>query len=286
MTKKFNPLKALELMSKEGVTLAFVVPTMMNALLEVPEFKSFDFSKMKDILIGGAPSPRGMMKRAEDAFGCIVHGGLGMTETCPLIVLPDLSKDLDPEEYRHRRHDTNGRPLPGVEFRLVDNDGRDLPWDGKSVGELLVRGDMVMKGYYNKPEETATTLEGGWYHTGDLCAMEPDGQLIVKDRKKDIIISGGENISSLEIEQVLYGHPAVFECAVIGKMDEKWGEIPLAFVVLREGVQVTPEEIITYARENMAHFKAPREVRILKEIPKGGTGKILKSVLREQYRVG
>jgi fatty-acyl-CoA synthase len=171
-----------------------------------------------------------------------------------------------------------------VEFRLVDSEEKDLPWDGKSVGELLVRGDMVMKGYYNQPVETAKTLEGGWYHTGDLCALEPDGQLIVKDRKKDIIISGGENISSLEIEQVLYGHPGILECAVIAKYNEKWGETPLALVVLREGHKVTPKEIIQYARENLAHFKVPREVRILPELPKGGTGKILKSVLRERYR--
>ena len=150
---------------------------------------------------------------------------------------------MDAEEYRHRRHDTWGRPLPGVEFRVVDADGKDLPWDGKSVGELLVRGDMVMKGYYAQPEETAKTLEGGWYHTGDLCALEPDGQLIVKDRKKDIIISGGENISSLEIEQVLYGHPAILECAVIGKNDEKWGEIPLALIVLREGYRDHPGRV-------------------------------------------
>jgi fatty-acyl-CoA synthase len=225
-----------------------------------------------------------MSERVEQAFGCVCHTGFGMTETCPLIVLPELSEDLDPEEYRHRRHDTWGRPLPGVEFRLVDANGKDLPWDGKCVGELLVRGDMVMKGYYRQAEETARTLEGGWYHTGDLCALEADGQLIVKDRKKDIIISGGENISSLEIEQVLYGHPAVLECAVIGKNDQKWGEVPLAFVVLREGYQATPQEFIQYTRDNMAHFKAPREVRILKEFPKGGTGKILKSVLRDKYR--
>lgn len=142
---------------------------------------------------------------------------------------------------------------------------------------------MVMKGYFNQPQETANTLEGEWYHSGDLCALEEDGQLIVKDRKKDIIISGGENISSLEIEQVLYGHPGILECAVIGKNDEQWGEVPQALVVLREGFTVTPEEIIQYARENMAHFKAPREVRVLSELPKGGTGKISKPVLRERY---
>jgi fatty-acyl-CoA synthase len=284
MIKKFDPAKTLEVMEKEKVSRAFVIPTMVNAMLAIPNFKSFNLSSMKEILIGGAPPPRGMAARVEEAFGCITHTGFGMSETCPLIVLPELSQDLDPEEYRHRRHDTWGRPLPGVEFRLVDPNGKDMPWDGKSVGELLVRGDMVMKGYYRQFDETAKTLEGGWYHTGDLCAIEADGQLIVKDRKKDIIISGGENISSLEIEQVLYGHPAILECAVIGKNDEKWGEVPLALIVLREGCQVTPEEIIKYARDNMAHFKAPREVKILKDFPKGGTGKILKSLLREKYR--
>ncbi len=284
MIKKFDPVKTLEIMAQEKVTRSFMIPTMVNALLAVPHFQSFDLSSVKEILIGGAPPPRGMPARVEKAFGCIAHSGFGMTETCPLIVLPELSEDLEEKEYRHRRHDTWGRPLPGVEFRLVDAEGKDLPWDGKSVGELLVRGDMVMKGYYRQPEETARTLEAGWYHTGDLCALEPDGQLIVKDRKKDIIISGGENISSLEIEQVLYGHPAILECAVIGKNDEKWGEVPLALIVLREGYQVTPEEMIQYARENLAHFKSPREVKILTEFPKGGTGKILKSVLREKYR--
>jgi len=284
MIKKFDPAGTLRLMEKEKVTRAFLIPTMVNALLGVPDFRSYDLSRMKEILIGGAPPPRGMSARVEEAFGCIAHTGFGMTETCPLIVLPELSEDLDSDEYRHRRHDTWGRPLPGVEFRLTDAGGKDLPWDGESVGELLVRGDMVMKGYYAQPEETAKTLEGDWYHTGDLCAIESDGQLIVKDRKKDIIISGGENISSLEIEQVLYGHPAILECAVIGKKDEKWGEIPLALIVLREGYQDPPEEFIKYARENMAHFKAPQEVRILNEFPKGGTGKILKSVLRQKYQ--
>jgi len=284
MIKKFDPVKTLEIMAQERVTRSFMIPTMVNALLAVPRFESFDLSSVKEILIGGAPPPRGMATRVEAAFDCIAHSGFGMTETCPLIVLPELSEDLEAKEYRHRRHDTWGRPLPGVEFRLVDAEGKDLPWDGKSVGELLVRGDMVMKGYYRQPEETARTLEDGWYHTGDLCALEPDGQLIVKDRKKDIIISGGENISSLEIEQVLYGHPAILECAVIGKNDEKWGEVPLALIVLREGYRVTPEEMIQYARENLAHFKAPRDVKILPEFPKGGTGKILKSVLREKYR--
>ena len=150
--------------------------------------------------------------------------------------------------------------------------------------ELLVRGDMVMKGYYQSPKETAEALKDGWYHTGDLCAMGPDGSLYVKDRQKDIIISGGENISSLEVEAVLYSHPDILECAVISKPDEMWGEIPLAFVVPKQGSNISPEEVIEFSRKHLAHFKAPREVRLISEFPRGGTGKILKSVLRKDLR--
>ena len=173
--------------------------------------------------------------------------------------------------------------MVGVEFKVVDEAGNDLPWDGQSMGELLVRGDMVMKGYINKEESTSKALEGEWYHTGDLVSMGPDGSLYIRDRMKDIIISGGENISSLEIEQVLYSHPDILECAVIGKQDPKWGEIPKAIVVLKPGVKLTSQAIIDYSREKMAHFKALREAEIIDEMPRGGTGKIVKSSLRKKY---
>jgi fatty-acyl-CoA synthase len=143
---------------------------------------------------------------------------------------------------------------------------------------------MIMKGYYRSPRETADALAEAWYHTGDLCAMGPDGSLYVKDRQKDIIISGGENISSLEVEAVLYSHPDILECAVIAKPDDKWGEIPLAFVVPKPGAEVTAQAVIDFSRKHLAHFKAPKEVRIISEFPRGGTGKILKSVLRKQLR--
>ena len=284
MVQKFDPLKTLDIIQKEKVTRTAMIPTMVNAILALPEFKEYDVSSMREILIGGAPPPTGMIERVEEAFRCLVHTGFGMTETCPLIAWPELGSWLDPKTKEHRARKTWGFPMLGVEFRVVDSAGKDLPWDGQAVGELLVRGDMVMKGYYNNPKETEETLEGGWYHTGDLVSIGPDGSLYIKDRKKDIIISGGENISSLEVEQVLYSHPNILECAVIGKLDEKWGEVPFAFVVLREGSKATPQEIIDFARSRMAHFKAPKEVRIIDEFPRGGTGKILKSVLREKYR--
>jgi fatty-acyl-CoA synthase len=171
-----------------------------------------------------------------------------------------------------------------VEFRVVDGFGNDLPWDGEAIGELWVRGDMVMKGYYASPEATEKALEGGWYHTGDLVSLGPDGSLFIKDRMKEIIISGGENISSLEVEQVLYSNPDIAECAVVGKPDEKWGEVPIAFAVLKPGSRLTPKDIIDFARSRMAHFKTPKEVRLIDQFPRGGTGKILKQVLRQQVR--
>ena len=283
MLKKFDPAKVLELVQEEKVTRFFIIPTMVNAIMEFPGAASYDLSSLKDVLIGGAPPPSGMCPKAEKVFGCTVHGGFGMSETCPLIAFPELPHDLDPETFRHRAHETWGFPMVGVEFKVIDESGKELPWDGKTIGELLVRGDMVMTGYLNKEEPTARALEGGWYRSGDLVSMGADGSLYIRDRKKDIIISGGENISSLEIEQVLYSHPAVLECAVIGKKDPKWGEIPKAIVVLKEGDQVTPGELIDFTRERLAHFKALREVEIVNEMPRGGTGKILKNVLRRQY---
>ena len=286
MAQKFDPVETIEIIQKEKVTLLMMIPTMVNAILALPDFKEYNVSSVRKITIGGAPPPTGMIERVEEAFGsgCLVHTGFGMTETSPLIALPELGPHLDPEIRKYRSKKTWGAQMLGVEFRIVDSEGNDLPWDGQAVGELLVRGDMVMKGYYNSPRETEEALEGGWYHTGDLVSIDKDGYIYIKDRKKDIIISGGENISSLEVEQVLYSHQDILECAVIGKSDEEWGEVVMALVLLKEGVRTTPEEIIEFGRSKLAHFKAPREVKIIDEFPRGGTGKILKPILREKYR--
>jgi fatty-acyl-CoA synthase len=283
MLKRFDPLPVLQLIQQEKVTRLFLIPTMVNAILEVGDLKRYDLSSLKDVLIGGAPPPAGMCARAQEALGCTVHTAFGMSETCPLIAFPELPPDLDAETFRHRAHDTWGFPMVGVEFKVVDEGGRELPWDGQAIGELLVRGDMVMKGYLNKAEATGRALADGWYHTGDLVSLDTDGALYIRDRKKDIIISGGENISSLEIEQVLYAHPDILECAVIGKQDPRWGEIPKAIVVLKPGAALTPEEIVAFTRHHLAHFKALREAEVVQEMPRGGTGKILKSELRKKY---
>jgi fatty-acyl-CoA synthase len=284
MVQKFDPLESLKLIQSEKVTRLYVIPTMVNAMLSLPELGAYDVSSMREILIGGAPPPTGIIDRTEEAFRCLVHTGFGMSETCPLIAWPEVGPWLDPSVREYRAKKTWGFPMIGVEFRVVDAEGKDLPWDAESVGELLVRGDMVMKGYYDHPDETEETLKGGWYHTGDLVSMGPDGSLFIKDRKKEIIISGGENISSLEIEQVLYSHPDILECAVVGKPHEKWGEVPVAFVVLRKGIELASQDIIHFAKSRMAHFKAPKEIVFVNAFPRGGTGKIMKSVLRARVR--
>lgn len=283
MVKKFDPLAVLKLIEKERVTKCFIIPTIGHALLEVLQVQSFDLSSLRDVLIGGAPPPTGMCAAMEKRLGCTVHTAFGMSETSPLIAFPELFKDLDAATYYQRAHHTWGFPLIGVEFKIIDDSGTELPKDGKAIGELLVRGDMVMKGYFKKEEATRKALDEGWYHTGDLVSIGRDGSLYIRDRKKDIIISGGENISSLELEQVLYSHPAIQECAVIGKQDPKWGEIPLALVVLKPGASLTSDEIVEFTRQKMAHFKALREAVVLEDLPRGGTGKILKTVLRKQY---
>ncbi|MBP1719802.1 MAG: o-succinylbenzoate--CoA ligase [Deltaproteobacteria bacterium] len=285
MMKKFDPLNTLEIIQRERVTKLYIVPIMVNAILDHPKVKEFDVSSIKEVDIGGAPPPSGMFERFQKIFTqSTAFSAFGMTETCPAITFPELDPKLPKETLRYRAWKTWGFPMLGVEIKIVDKEGKDLPWDGESVGELLVRGDMVMKGYFKKPADSEKIMAGGWFHTGDLCAIGPDGSLFVKDREKDIIISGGENISSLEIEQVLYSHPAIFECAVVGKPDPKWGEIPKAYVVLKEGTVLTGEQIVQFTRQNIAHFKALREAEIVKEMPRGGTNKILKQELRKRAR--
>jgi len=285
MMKKFDPVKTLEIIPKERVTRLFVVPVMVNAILDQSSIKDYDVSSVESVDIGGAPPPSGMFEGFQKIFPrAIAFSAFGMTETCPAITFPELDPKLPAKTLTYRAHKTWGFPLVGVELKIVDKEGRELPWDGESVGELWVRGDMVMKGYFKKPADTERAMAEEWLHTGDLCAIGPDGSLFVKDREKDIIISGGENISSLEIEQVLYSHPAILECAVVGKPDAKWGEVPKAYVVLKEGATLTAEQIVAFTRENVAHFKALREAEIIKEMPRGGTNKILKQELRKRAR--
>jgi fatty-acyl-CoA synthase len=277
MLPRFDAEEVLRLLEVERVTRLFLVPTMATALLSSPSLDGRDLSALRQISIGGAPAAPSLLTEMERRFGCEAICGYGLTESAP-----QLTKALDkPGEARSAaRRATTGLPILGVDLRVLDEGGREVPWDGETAGEVCVRSNHVMAGYWERPEETAAALAGGWLHTEDIAVVDPAGYLTIVDRKKDLIISGGENISSVEVEKVLAAHPAVREVAVVGMPHERWGEAPQAWVVLRPGAAVTTGELVAFARERLAGFKVPKDVRVVDELPKGGTGKVLKHVLR------
>ncbi|HET8674693.1 MAG TPA: fatty acid--CoA ligase [Blastocatellia bacterium] len=286
--KKFDPAQVLELVEKERVTHFAMVPTMATALLNHPALGNYDLSSLKFISIGGAASPVDLIREVEQRVGCRAYSGYGLTETTPVLTqsfIKDHLKDL-PDEARWARQAMTGYPLPGIEVSIVDANDNHLPRDGASVGEIVVRADNVMHGYWKQPEDTAFVCRGGWFHTGDMALIDEEGYFLIVDRKKDIIISGGENIASIEIEKAIFSHPSVFECAVVAVPDERWGEVPKALVVLKPDQQLTDQELIDYCRTKLPGFKVPKSVEFFDSLPKGGTGKILKKELRERYWEG
>ncbi|MBX5464900.1 MAG: fatty acid--CoA ligase [Clostridia bacterium] len=290
MLPRFQAAQAVERIEALGVTTAYMVPTMVIELLNLPGLESRDLRSMRRLVVGGAaPSPT-MAREVTERLGWPFVAAYGLTESSPVATFAFLrswQRGEEPEQ-RYRRMASTGQPMPGVEARVVDLAGRDVPLDGRTPGELLLRGDTVMKGYWNNPEATAEAIRDGWLHTGDVATMDADRFIQIVDRKKDIIISGGENISSIEVEDTLYAHPAVMECAVIAVPDAKWGERPLALVVPKPGAAADraalAEELRLWCRDRLAHFKAPDRVEIVDSLPKTGTGKIQKNVLREMYR--
>jgi len=286
--KKFDPQQVLDLVQRERVTHFSMVPTMATALINHPAVGDYDLTSLEFVQIGGAASPVDLIREVEQTLGCRCYAGYGLTETTPVLTvgfLKDHLKDL-PDSERWKRQAMTGYPLPGVEVEIFDADDKPLPHDGLTPGEIVVRADNVMTGYWKLPEETALTLRGGWLHTGDMAVVDEEGYFLIVDRKKDIIISGGENISSIEVEKAVYSHPLVLECAVIAVPDDRWGEVPKALVVLKEGQSTTEEELIDYCRNVLPGFKIPKSVEFFDALPKGGTGKILKKELRERYWSG
>jgi len=273
-------------METEKVSAAMMVPTMINFLLDVPELESFDLSALKWVMVGGAPMSPANAKRMIEKLGCQYISGYGLTETTPLLTVGNLKSTLLEESTEAKMNyiTRTGLEVVGVDLRVVDESGNDVPWDNATVGEIIVRGDNVMKGYWNLPEATKEAIRDGYFRTGDLATVDDQGYVLIVDRAKDIIISGGENISSVEIENVIYKHPDVLECAVIAAQDEKWGEVPAAMVVLKKDAALSESAMIEFCRERLAKFKVPKQISFLRELPKTGSGKILKTELRKRFK--
>jgi len=281
--RKVDPAKVFELIRDEKVGSLCAAPTVLISLANAsPQVRGEVPPGVRVVTAGAAPAAA-TIERLEGEFGWEVTQVYGLTETAPFITvcapLPE-HEELPPADRAVIKARTGVELITSGELRVVDEKGVEVPADGQSLGEIVVRGNVVMDGYYHDPEATERAMGDSWFHTGDAAVLHPDGYVEIRDRIKDVIISGGENISSLEVEGVLLRHPAVVEVAIVGLPHERWGEAPHAYVVLRDGKQASEEEIITFARDRLAHFKAPHRVTFVTELPKTATGKIQKFVLR------
>jgi fatty-acyl-CoA synthase len=289
MVRQFRPEVICDLIQKEKVTHVDLVPTMADMLTSCQDIKNYDLSTVQRIAVGGAAMSKATHERLIEEFpGAMVIAGWGMSETASAgtaAVIKDYLEEL-PEEEKRRKMRSQGFEDYVSQIRVVDSNGNDVIPDGKHAGEIIMRGNCVIDGYWRLPEATRNTIIDGWLHTGDVATIDEDGYVQIVDRLKDLIISGGENIGSIEIEDVISSHPAVLEVAVVAAPDGRWGETPGAVVVLKEGAHLTEQELIAYCRKSLAGFKIPRMVQFLDSLPKGGTGKILKSQIKEEFWKG
>ena len=282
----FVPEQVLNTIEKEKVTVLSTVPTTLVRLCDYPDIKKYNLDSLRLITYGAAPMPTEKLREALKTFGNRLAQSYGQAEALMAItILPKEAHVLDGTEEETQRLASAGRPYPMNQVRIVNDQGKDVQPDGE-VGEVIVKGGITMKGYWNKPEATAETLKDGWIYTGDLAKIDRRGYIYLVDRKKDIIISGGENIYAREVEDVLNTHPAIAEAAVIGVPDEAWGEAVKAVVSLKPGTTATDEELIQYCKERMASFKKPKSVDFVAELPKTGIGKISKKDLKARYWAG
>lgn len=272
--KQFDPVAVAETVQREKVTKLFMVPAMWNFLLQVPNLENYDFSSVSVAITGAAIMPLNVKKAILRLFPNLrLYDIFGQTEMSPVVTM------LKPE-YTLYKPTSVGKPIIGVELRVVDNDDNDVPVG--EVGEAIYRSTGMLLEYYKNPEATMEAMKGGWFHSGDLVRMDEEGFVYVADRKKDMIITGGENVYPAEVEEVLYKHEKILEAAVIGVPSEKWGEGVHAVVVLKPGATATSEEIMEFCASNLAGYKKPRSVDFIEALPRNASGKVLKTVLREK----
>jgi len=280
---KVEPRAVFQKIEAESVTMLCAAPTVLIGIAHAPEELRRAARRGVRVLTAGAPPAAATIERVEGELGWVITQAYGLTETSPLITFCEPRpehEDLSCAERAVIKARQGVELITSGELRVVDEEGREVPHDGATIGEIVVRGNVVMKGYYEDPAATAEAMRDGWFHSGDAAVVHPDGYAEIRDRIKDVIISGGENISSVEVEGALLRHPAVQEVAIVGLPDERWGEAPHAFVVLNAGATATEAELRNYARDHLAHFKAPKGITFLSELPKTATGKVQKYVLR------
>jgi fatty-acyl-CoA synthase len=281
--RKVEPVGIFERVKEESITMLCAAPTVLIGIANGPLELVREARRGVRILTAGAPPAAATIERIEGELGWVITQAYGLTETSPFITICEPRpehEELGAAERSAIKACQGVELLTSGELRVVDEEGCEVPRNGETQGEIVVRGNVVMKGYYEDPEATAEAMRGGWFHTGDAAVVHESGYVEIRDRLKDVIISGGENISSVEVEGVLLRHPAVQEVAIVGLPHERWGEAPQAFVVLKTGATATEAELREFARANLAHFKAPQGVTFLSELPKTATGKVQKYVLR------
>lgn len=279
----FDPVAMMKAMQGYRVTLGLMIPTMLNMIINHPQFEEFDLSSIRCVLYGASPIPTAVLKKALKVLPADYVQGYGMTELSPLVtMLPPEDHVIDGTPQQLMRLKSAGFSLFTAEVRVMDENDSELPLG--EIGEICARGPMVMKGYWKQPEATAEAKRNGWMHTGDAGYMDEDGYVYLVDRTKDMIVSGGENVYSVEVEAALHEHEGVLEAAVIGIPHEEWGEAVHAVVVLRPGAQIVEEELIVHCHERIANYKCPKSISFVEDqLPKSGAGKILKRDLREPY---
>ena len=281
--RKVEPAAVFEKIKQDCVTVLCAAPTVLISIAHAPEKLRREAPAGLRIVTAGAPPAAATIERIEGDLGWTITQAYGLTETSPFITICESRPEHERLSCAERsviKACQGVELLTSGELRVVNEEGNDVPRDGATIGEIIVRGNAVMKGYYNDPEATTEVMRNGWFHTGDAAVVHPNSYVEIQDRLKDVIISGGENISSVEVEGVLLRHPAVQEVAVVGLPHERWGEAPHAFVVLKAGAAASETELRDFARNHLAHFKAPHTIRFLPELPKTATGKVQKYVLR------
>ena len=282
--RKVEPAEIFRLMQVEKISMFCAAPTVLIGIANAPEELRKTAPRGVRLITAGAPPAAATIERIENELGWDLTQAYGLTETAPFITICEPRVDhqkLDSSERANIKARQGVELITSGDLRVVDEDDVEVPWDGKTLGEITVRGNVVMQGYYNDKKATKEAMRGGYFHSGDAAVVHPDGYVEIRDRFKDVIISGGENISSVEVEGVLLRHPAVQEAAVVGMPHEEWGESPHAFVICKQDSDVTEDELKQFVRDNMAHFKTPKWVSFVDELPKTATGKIQKFALRE-----